>query len=142
MFFAGLSQRVLMRGGHVEDVVRYTSGQALQWLIDALEKASGLSRSRQSRSVLLYFTGVFNELIMAIFRGLFSRSGSARWEAQQAELRETSTPITEIWDACSRCLSSERSIRAAHAGHGGIAEPYREGPRQGGGDGSYRGEEH
>jgi len=95
MFFSGLSQRVLMRGGHVEDVVRYT--QALQLaLIDALEKVSGVAFS-QSRSVLLYFTGVFNELIMAIFR-VYLDEREATLEAQQAELRETSTPITEIWD--------------------------------------------
>jgi rsbT co-antagonist protein RsbR len=95
MFFAGLSQRVLMRGGHVEDVVRYC--QALQLaLIDALEKASGVAFG-QSRSVLLYFTSVFNELIMAIFRVYLEERESAV-QAQQAELRETATPITEIWD--------------------------------------------
>lgn len=95
MFFSGLSQRVLMRGGHVEDVVRFT--QALQLaLIDALEKVSGVAFS-QSRSVLLYFTGVFNELIMAIFR-VYLEERERTLEAQQAELRETSTPITEIWD--------------------------------------------
>ncbi|HEX5338466.1 MAG TPA: STAS domain-containing protein [Gallionella sp.] len=95
MFFAGLSQRVLMRGGHVEDVVRYS--QALQLkLIDALEQASGVPFS-QSRSVLLYFTGVFNELIMAVFR-VYLEERERTLQAQQTELRETATPITEIWD--------------------------------------------
>lgn len=94
-FFRNLSQKVLVRGGHVEDVVRYT--QALQFaLIDALEKSSGVAFG-QSRSVLLYFTGVFNELIMAVF-GTYLEERELTLQAQQAELRETSTPITEIWD--------------------------------------------
>lgn len=95
MFFAGLAQRVLMRGGHVEDVVRYCQTMQLA-LIDALEKASGVAFG-QSRSVLLYFSGVFNELIMAIFRVYLDERERAV-QAQQAELRETATPITEIWD--------------------------------------------
>lgn len=95
MFFAGLSKKILLRGGNVEDVVRYT--QLLQHtLSDALEKDSGVAFS-QSRSVLLYFTGVFNELIMAIFRSYLEEKERAL-HAQEAELRETSTPISEIWD--------------------------------------------
>lgn len=94
-FFSNLSQKVLMRGGHIEDVVRYT--QTLQFsLIDALEKSSGVPFS-QSRSVLLYFTGIFNELIMAVF-GAYLEEREHTLQAQQAELRETATPITEIWD--------------------------------------------
>ena len=94
-FFANLSHQVLMRGGHVEDVVRYT--QTLQFsLIDALEKSSGIAFG-QSRSVLLYFTGLFNELIMAVF-GSYLEEREQTLQSQQAELRETATPITEIWD--------------------------------------------
>jgi rsbT co-antagonist protein RsbR len=94
-FFHNLSQKVLMRGGHVEDVVRYT--QTVQFsIIEALEKVSGVAFG-QSRSVLLYFTGVFNELIMAAF-GAYLDEREQTLQAQQAELRETSTPITEIWD--------------------------------------------
>jgi rsbT co-antagonist protein RsbR len=95
MFFNGLSQRVLMRGGHVEDVVRYAQHLQLA-LIDALEKDSGIAFS-QSRSVLLYFTGVFNELIMAVFRAYLEEK-ERTLHAQEVELRETATPITEIWD--------------------------------------------
>jgi rsbT co-antagonist protein RsbR len=95
MFFTGLSQRVLMRGGRVEDVVRY-SQQLQQALIEALAEDSGIAFT-QSRSVLLYFNTVFNELVMAVFRAYLEERESAL-QAQQAELRETSTPITEIWD--------------------------------------------
>jgi len=95
MFFTGLSQKVLVRGGHVEDVVRYTQ-QLQQTLIEALEKDSGIAFT-QSRSVLLYFNTVFNELIMAVFRAYLEAKEQALF-AQEQELRETATPITEIWD--------------------------------------------
>ena len=95
MFFTGLSQKVLVRGGHVEDVVRYTQ-QLQQTLIAALEKDSGIAFT-QSRSVLLYFTTVFNELIMSVFRAYLEEKEQALY-AQEQELRETATPITEIWD--------------------------------------------
>jgi rsbT co-antagonist protein RsbR len=95
MFFTNLSRHILMRGGNVEDVVRYT--QLLQHtLIDALEKSSGIAFS-QSRSVLLYFNTIFNELIMAVFRA-YLEEREHTLQAQQTELRETATPITEIWD--------------------------------------------
>jgi rsbT co-antagonist protein RsbR len=95
MFFTNLSRNILMRGGNVEEVVRYT--QLLQFtLIDALEKSSSIPFG-QSRSVLLYFTGVFNELIMAVFHA-YLEERERTLQAQQTELRETATPITEIWD--------------------------------------------
>lgn len=95
MFFSGLSQRMLMRGGRVEDVVRYAQRLQLT-LIEALEKDSGVAFS-QSRSVLLYFNTIFNELIMAVFR-TYLEEKERTLHAQEAELRETATPITEIWD--------------------------------------------
>lgn len=95
MFFTGLSHKILVRGGHVEDVVRYTQ-QLQQALIAALEKDSGIAFT-QSRSVLLYFTTVFNELIMAVFSAYLEEKEQALY-AQEQELRETATPITEIWD--------------------------------------------
>jgi rsbT co-antagonist protein RsbR len=95
MFFTNLSRNILMRGGNVEEVVRYT--QLLQFtLIDALEKSSSIPFS-QSRSVLLYFTGIFNELIMAVFHA-YLEERERTLQVQQTELRETATPITEIWD--------------------------------------------
>jgi len=94
-FFSGLAQRMLMRGGNVEDVVRYA--QSLQYsLIVALEADSGITFT-QSRSVLMFFALHFDELIMAIFRTyLLERENTL--QAQEEELRETSTPIAEIWD--------------------------------------------
>lgn len=95
LFFSAFSQRMLMRGGNVEDVVRYA--QKLQYsLITALENDSGIIFTR-SRSVLLYFAQLFDELIMAIFHTYLGEREKTL-KAQEAELRETSTPITEIWD--------------------------------------------
>lgn len=95
MFFTGLSQKVLVRGGHVEDVVRYTQ-QLQETLVGALEKDSGIAFT-QSRSVWLYFNTVFYELTMAVFRAYLDEKEQALY-AQEQELRETATPITEIWD--------------------------------------------
>ena len=95
MFFGNLSHRVLMRGGHVEDMVRYT--KALQnTLIEVLEKMSGIPFSK-SQAVWLYLDDVFNELIMVVF-GAYLKEREQTLQAQQEELRETATPITEIWD--------------------------------------------
>jgi rsbT co-antagonist protein RsbR len=94
-FFSGLAQRMLIRGGNVEDVVRYA--QQLQYsLISALESDSGIAFT-QSRSVLQFFAQHFDELIMGIFHTYLSERENTL-KAQEAELRETSTPITEIWD--------------------------------------------
>jgi rsbT co-antagonist protein RsbR len=95
MFFGNLSQRMQIRGGNVEDVVRYC--QHLQYaLIEALEKDSGI-KFTESRSVLLYFTNMFNELIMTVFHTYLGER-ERTLKAQEEELRETATPITEIWD--------------------------------------------
>lgn len=123
MFFSGLAQRVLVRGGHVEDVVRYA--QLLQHaLIEALERDSGIEFT-QSRSTLLYFNGIFNELIMAAFRVYLEEKENAL-SAQEQALRETSTPITEIWDGVLTlpiigALDSSRTMMVMEALLGRIA---------------------
>jgi len=126
MFFSGLAQRVLMRGGHVEDVVRYA--QVLQYtLIEALERDSGIEFT-QSRSTLMYFNGVFNELIMAAFRVYLEEKENAL-SAQEQALRETSTPITEIWDGVLTlpiigALDSSRTMMVMEALLGRIAKDH------------------
>lgn len=123
MFFSKLAQRVLMRGGNVEDVVRYA--QMLQHtLIEALERDSGIEFT-QSRSTLHYFNGVFNELIMAAFRVYLEEKENAL-SAQEQALRETSTPITEIWDGVLTlpiigALDSSRTMMVMEALLGRIA---------------------
>lgn len=95
MFFNNLSRQILVRGGRVEDLVRYT--QFLQRsLIEALkeDKTTGFA---DTRDILLFLSGVFNELILAVFQAYLEEK-ERTIHAQQAELRETATPITEIWD--------------------------------------------
>ena len=95
MFFNNLSRQILVRGGRVEDLVRYT--QFLQRsLIEALkeDKTAGFG---ETRDILLFLSGVFNELILAVFQAYLEEK-ERTIHAQQAELRETATPITEIWD--------------------------------------------
>jgi len=126
LFFSSLAQRVLMRGGHVEDVVRYA--QLLQQtLIEALERDSGVEFT-QSRSTLSFFNGVFNELIMAAFRVYLEEKESAL-SAQQQALRETSTPITQIWDGVLTlpiigALDSSRTMMVMEALLGRIARDH------------------
>ncbi|MDD3519497.1 MAG: STAS domain-containing protein [Chromatiales bacterium] len=94
-FFTNLARKVLTRGGKVDDIVRYT--QNLQeTLIRALEQDSGIEFTR-SRSVLHYFSNIFIELILAVFRAYLDQKDETI-RTQESELRETSTPITEIWD--------------------------------------------
>jgi rsbT co-antagonist protein RsbR len=50
-----------------------------------------------ARAILLYLSSLFNELVLAVFQAYLSEKERTIW-AQEAELRETSTPITEIWD--------------------------------------------
>jgi len=126
MFFSGLAQRVLVRGGHVEDVVRYAQ-QLQQTLIEALEHDSGIEFT-ESRSTLLYFNGVFNELIMAAFRVYLEEKENALFAQEQA-LRETSTPITEIWDGVLTlpiigALDSSRTMMVMEALLGRIAKDH------------------
>ena len=47
--------------------------------------------------LLLFLSGTFNELIMAVFQAYLEEK-ERTIDAQEAELRETATPITEIWD--------------------------------------------
>jgi rsbT co-antagonist protein RsbR len=125
-FFGNLSHRVLMRGGHVEDMVRYT--KALQnTLIEVLEKKSGIPFSK-SQAVWLYLDDVFNELVMAVF-GAYLAEREQTLQAQQAELRETATPITEIWDGVLTLpiigtLDSSRTMLVMEALLGRIAKDH------------------
>ncbi|MDP2785219.1 MAG: STAS domain-containing protein [Sulfurimicrobium sp.] len=95
MFFNNLSKQILVRGGRIEDLVRYI--QFMQHtLIDALGEDEN-TQVDDARAILLYLSGLFNELVLAVFQAYLSEKERTIW-AQEAELRETSTPITEIWD--------------------------------------------
>lgn len=95
MFFNNLSKQILVRGGRVEDLVRYI--QFMQGtLIESLGAAKNIG-PEDMRGILLYLSGIFNELILAVFQAYLDEK-ERTIHAQEAELRETATPITEIWD--------------------------------------------
>ncbi len=94
-FFRTLAHKVLVRGGQVEDIVRYI--QVLQIrLTQSLEEDTGVPFTR-SHSVLRYFSELFIEMILEVFHTYLSEKEQTI-SSQESELRETATPITEIWD--------------------------------------------
>ena len=96
MFFNNLSKQILVRGGRVEDLVRYI--QFMQrTLIEALAGDKKNITVDEARDALLFLSGTFNELILAVFQAYLDEK-ERTINAQEAELRETATPITEIWD--------------------------------------------
>lgn len=95
MFFNNLSKQILVRGGRVEDLVRYV--QFMQGtLIETLSKGEQVT-VEEARDALLFLSSTFNELTLAVFRAYLDEKERTIF-AQEAELRETATPITEIWD--------------------------------------------
>ncbi len=95
MFFNSLSKQILIRGGRVEDLVRYT-----QFMQRVLIEALGTDKNlmvEDARNILLFLSNIFNELILAVFQAYLEEKERTIF-TQEAELRETSTPITEIWD--------------------------------------------
>ena len=96
IFFNSLSKQILVRGGRVEDLVRYI--QFMQrTLIEALAHDKKNITVDDTRDALLFLSSTFNELILAVFQAYLDEK-ERTINAQEAELRETATPITEIWD--------------------------------------------
>ncbi len=94
-FFVAFARKVLIRGGGIDDIVRFV--QALQdTLIAALEAESGVQFTK-SRSVLQFFSSLFIEMILVVFRTYLDQKDETI-RSQQSILREAATPITEIWD--------------------------------------------
>ncbi|BAU58361.1 RsbR [Halorhodospira halochloris] len=93
-FFVNLAKKILSRGGDIDNLVRYT--QSLQRaLIAAVEEVNDIPFTR-SRSVLAFVSERFTELMLVIFRTYLNQK-DATIQAQEDELREKATPITEIW---------------------------------------------
>lgn len=95
IFFRNMSKQILVRGGKMDDFVRYM--QFLQrCFIESLEENKDM-KFEDTRAVLLLLSSVFNELTLSVFQAYLDEKEKTI-HAQQQELRETSTPITEIWD--------------------------------------------
>jgi rsbT co-antagonist protein RsbR len=104
MFFNNLSRQILVRGGRVEDLVRFN--QFMQRaLIEEMEHDQQEDLGRKTtaqdfgelKTILLFLSTTFNELNLAVFQAYLEEKEKTIY-AQEAELRETATPITEIWD--------------------------------------------
>ncbi len=94
-FFTSFSQQILVRGGSLDEFVRYI--QFLQGVfLESLETNNKLE-VEDARQVLLLLGSIFNEIILDVFH-TYLEEKERTILAQQEELRQTSTPITEIWD--------------------------------------------
>lgn len=94
-FFTEFSHQIQVRGGSLDEFLRYT--QFLQQVfIQGLEADDELS-FEQTRSVLVLVANIFNDITMDVFHAYLDEK-ERTIQAQQEEIRETSTPITEIWD--------------------------------------------
>jgi len=94
-FFTEFSHQIQVRGGNLEEFLRYT--QFLQGVfLEGLEADEKLS-FEQTRSVLVLVANIFNDITMDVFH-VYLDEKERTIQAQQEEIRETSTPITEIWD--------------------------------------------
>ena len=95
IFFRNMSKQILVRGGKMDDFVRYM--QFLQrCFIESLEEKKDM-KFEDTRAILILLSNVFNELTLSVFQAYLEEKEKTI-NAQQMELRETSTPITEIWD--------------------------------------------
>jgi rsbT co-antagonist protein RsbR len=94
-FFTNFSQQLQLRGGDLSEFVRYV--QFLQRVfLENLQEDERLS-FQQTRELLLQLASVFNDITLDVFN-VYLEEKERTIAAQQEELRETSTPITEIWD--------------------------------------------
>lgn len=94
-FFTEFSNQIQVRGGSLEEFIRYT--QFLQKVfLEGLENDAKLS-FEESRSVLLLIAGIFNDISLDVFN-VYLEEKERTIQAQQDEIKQTSTPITEIWD--------------------------------------------
>lgn len=94
-FFSNFSQQIQIRGGNLEEFVRFIHFMQDVFL-NNLEADSTLD-FQQTRAILLLLASVFNDIILDVFH-VYLAEKERTIQAQQEELKHTSTPITEIWD--------------------------------------------
>lgn len=94
-FINEIAQQILVRGGDMEQFLRYIMFMQRLFL-ESIEERANMSFG-EARAVLLLLASLFNEMMLAVFYAyLHEREETIR--AQQDELKQTSTPITSIWD--------------------------------------------
>lgn len=94
-FFANFSQQIQVRGGDMDEFVRYV--HFLQGtFLENLEAEKSISFEK-AREILLLLGSIFNDIILEVFH-IYLEGKEKTIQAQQEELKQTSTPITEIWE--------------------------------------------
>lgn len=94
-YFTTCAQQMQMRGGDLNELVRYI--QFLQSVfINGLKQEENVSFD-DSRQVLLVLASMFSEIVLDVFHFYLSEK-ERTIQGQQDEIRQTSTPITQIWD--------------------------------------------
>ncbi|MHB8742874.1 MAG: STAS domain-containing protein [Sulfuricaulis sp.] len=94
-FFANFSQQIQVRGGNMDEFVRYVHFLQRVFL-ENLEADKSVS-FEVTREILMLLGTIFNDIILDVFH-IYLEGKEKTIQAQQEELRQTSTPITEIWD--------------------------------------------
>lgn len=94
-FFANFSQQIQVRGGDMDEFVRYVHFLQRVFL-ENLEADKSVSFEK-TREILMLLGVIFNDIILDVFH-IYLEGKEKTIQAQQEELRQTSTPITEIWD--------------------------------------------
>jgi rsbT co-antagonist protein RsbR len=94
-FFANFSQQIQVRGGNMDEFVRYVHFLQRVFL-ENLEADKSVSFEK-TREILMLLGTIFNDIILDVFH-IYLEGKEKTILAQQEELRQTSTPITEIWD--------------------------------------------
>ena len=94
-FFANFSQQIQVRGGDMDEFVRYVHFLQRVFL-ENLEADKSVSFEK-TREILMLLGMIFNDIILDVFH-IYLEGKEKTILAQQEELRQTSTPITEIWD--------------------------------------------
>jgi len=94
-YFRNFSQQIRIRGGDLDDFVRFV--HFLQsTLLANLGEDDNVSL-QENRDMLLLLGSVFNDIVLDVFH-IYLEEKESTIQAQQEELKHTSTPITEIWD--------------------------------------------
>ena len=94
-FFANFSQQIQVRGGDMDEFVRYVHFLQSTFL-ENLETDKSVDFDK-SREILMLLGSIFNDIILEVFH-IYLETKEKTIAAQQEELKQTSTPITEIWE--------------------------------------------
>ncbi len=94
-FFNQCSEQIQIRGGTMEEFVSYMHFLQTS-LIKGLQDDKSMDMA-QYKEVLLMLASMFNDISLQVFK-IYLDEKEFTIKAQQEELLQTSTPITEIWD--------------------------------------------